>query len=77
MASEKINPPWDPETVDNLNEFQKRGAMHPFTCPRREEIDHDDEGLLTAFPEGWLCWQCGYRQYWAHAFMADRGWLKP
>ena len=71
--TDKIRPPWTPEQVAALNEFQRRGGMHPFTCVC------NSNKILLATGKGWLCPSgCGYTQDWAHAFMADPGaWPKP
>jgi hypothetical protein len=63
--------PWSDDQVDNLNRYQRAGLFHPFTCGRRD--DHrDDPGVLVAERDGWHCPAagCGYRQTWAHPFMA-------
>jgi hypothetical protein len=49
-----------------LNQFQRLQNVHPFTCG--ENFNHEP---LVAGPHGWLCIDCGYRQGWAHASMAD------
>lgn len=78
--TDKIRPPWTPEQVAALNEFQRRGGMHPFTCGG----DHaPGSPSLIAREGGWHCPQpygepCDYTQDWAHAFMADPGaWPQP
>jgi DNA polymerase III delta prime subunit len=122
------------EQVKNLNEFQKNGKFHPFTCGgktdtckrhsaynlRREKeaefkqhdvswlreevrkIDNDvykadtcldwqlvnilvsqdipysdeNEGILIATTDGWVC-PCGeYKQDWAHDFMSKNDSVK-
>lgn len=72
---EKSIPPWDEETLKNLNDFQQSGFMHPFTC----SIDSNHGlGYLWATPRGWVCTdltlKCEYTQNWAHTFMADGSW---
>jgi len=68
-----IRAPWTPAQVATLNEFQRRGGVHPFTCGG----DHaPGSPVLVAREDGWHCPQpygepCDYRQDWAHAFMAD------
>lgn len=64
--SGRIHAPWPVETAAALNEFQRRGEFHPFTCA----VD-SRHGSLLATTEGWVCPlpECDYRQYWAHAFM--------
>jgi hypothetical protein len=63
----KIYPPWNVITVNNLNAYQWRSGMHPFTC------ENDSSHVLVATSAGWICPTgfCGYNQRWAHAFMAD------
>lgn len=61
---ERIEPPWDAETVDALNGYQAAGVGHPFTCPRCP-----GSPSLVATPGGWCCRGCDYTQQWAHAFM--------
>jgi len=129
-----INAPFTEEQVNNLNDYQKSGMFHPFTCCSHESsttckrrlsnearykkeqeylkqdiewlkqevgkinadyaidvyaidwknwqlanilaaIDipftNENEGLLVATTEGWVC-PCGeYKQDWAHEFMAN------
>lgn len=74
-----ILPPWTPEQVEALNRFQRYPAYHPFTCGgdrmdaghRAYQAEHGgDFGQLVATTEGWRCPVCGYRQDWAHEFMA-------
>ena len=64
------------EQVKSLNEYQKNGFMHPFTCGgRRTDEKHlDGEGLLVATVDGWICPYCDYTQDWAHGFMMDWSW---
>ena len=68
--TDKIHAPWTPEQVAALNRFQQYGGMHPFTCGRDH---HGTNVVLMARPDGWHCSDpaCGYRQDWAHAFMAN------
>lgn len=62
--SEIIQTPWTMEQVDALNNFQRSGVMHGFTCG-------ECRALLLATPSGWICSNDNYRQHWAHDFMAD------
>lgn len=73
-ASTKIQAPFNKEQVRSLNQFQKSGRMHPFTCPR---VHHEDTVVLSAATSGWWCPEkgCTYKQNWAHAFMADGSFL--
>ena len=77
-----VKAPFTPEQVENLNEYQKLGKWHPFTCCSPEDISEcqrrsgENEGLLVASEEGWTC-PCGkYKQDWCHQFMTDVKTLK-
>jgi hypothetical protein len=91
-----MNALFSEEQVNNLNEFQTLGKVHPFTCcggdnvpeckrnmsynRRRngEEVPYSDEneGVLIATKNGWVC-PCGkYTQNWAHDFMTQNQKLK-
>lgn len=52
------------DEVKSLNEFQKSGIMHPFTCGK---CSND----LIATTDGWKCEdeKCDYVQDWAHDWM--------
>lgn len=63
----RVDAPWSIEQTNNLNRFQKSGLWHEFTCAR----DHSGERRLIAQTDGWRCPVCGYRQTWAHPFMAE------
>ncbi len=78
----KIEAPFTPEQVTALNAWQNNGAVHPFTCGgnrgdyahKKYQFEHPDQdfGQLVATSEGWICPVpgCGYKQSWAHNFMA-------
>jgi hypothetical protein len=71
--SDKIRPPWTLEQVAALNEFQRRGGMHPFTCGGEHS---PGSPKLIAHVDGWHCSDpysegCDWTQDWAHAFMAN------
>lgn len=78
--TDMIRAPWTPEQVAALNEFQRRGGMHPFTCGGEHT---PGSPILVAREDGWHCSDpygegCDYRQDWANAFMADPStWPKP
>ena len=59
---EIIKAPFTEEQVKYLNEYQKSGRFHPFTCECRED--------LIATVNGWICSKCNYTQDWAHEFMS-------
>lgn len=75
-----IKAPFTPEQVTALNQQQRHGEFHPFTCGGdRGDAAHReyaaangdrDLGLLVATENGWRCPVCGYTQGWAHGFMA-------
>ena len=67
--SERVDAPFSEDQVRSLNEYQKSGVFHEFTCG----TDNCRE-ILIAEKDGWRCPVCGYRQYWAHPFMADWSW---
>jgi hypothetical protein len=77
----KLQAPFSAEQVERLNAFQKDTRFHPFTCGNdrsdaahvksASERNEYDTGILVATKEGWICPACGYRQYWAHGYMAD------
>jgi hypothetical protein len=82
-ASGRIMAPFTGEQVSALNQWQRDPRVHPFTCARdrmdemhrayADALGHHDSGILRATREGWLCPVCGYRQDWAHRFMAEAG----
>lgn len=72
MDQATLRAPFTEEQVASLNDFQRAGVMHEFTCRRRD--DHQGEGILRATVEGWVCDECDYTQSWAFSFMADRSW---
>ena len=56
---------WTDEQVAMLNERQRRGDLHPYTCPGDYDICENQRELI-ATPQGWVC-SCGqYRQGWSH-----------
>jgi hypothetical protein len=63
MRTDRIEPPWAESIVDALNEFQRAGAMHPFTCGQ------DSHHVLIATRDGWVCPYDDYTQKWAHLSM--------
>jgi hypothetical protein len=73
---ETIKTPFSPEQVEKLNQYQKEGKFHPFTCCSQDDKECErssgrGEGLLTATVDGWVC-PCGkYTQNWAHKFMSE------
>lgn len=71
-----IRAPWTDEEVHLLNLVQISTLTHPFTCPRRTHILHNEYngelGLLLATNDGWVCRDCSYTQDWAH-----KKWVDP
>jgi hypothetical protein len=69
----KVNAaPWSDDQVASLNAFQAAGVLHPFTCGGER-----CRAVLMAEADGWHCPAgCGYKQTWAHPFMADWSWKK-
>ena len=62
------------EEVKNLNEFQRSGAMHSFTCgAEKHDYEPGHRPDLLATTGGWVCPDphCDYTQDWAHDFMKD------
>jgi hypothetical protein len=75
----KLTAPFSADTIAKLNAWQQSGMFHPFTCGGdRSDAAHQayakehggDLGQLVATPNGWICPVCGYKQNWAHSFMA-------
>lgn len=64
------------EEVVSLNEFQRSGVFHPFTCGTKEKHGRGDAEELVATLDGWVCPSCDYTQNWAHEFMKDGSWKK-
>lgn len=72
-----VETPWTPEQVESLNAYQHAGMMHPFTCGDDACRAVTGGAALLATPSGWVCTRCTYRQFWAHAWMADWSWRGP
>lgn len=74
MKEGQIEAPFTKEQVEALNNYQNHGMFHPFTCCSHEGCERskrEDQGLLIATEEGWVC-PCGkWKQNWAHEFMAE------
>ena len=66
-----IYAPWDDETVEKLNRYQKAGAFHPYTCMC------PSSPKLTATREGWKCDRCDWFQEWAFAISLDERFQHP
>lgn len=64
--SDIIKAPFTDEQVRNLNEYQKLGFVHEFTCVNK----HEDR-TLVATNDGWICPSCDYKQNWCHTFMTN------
>jgi hypothetical protein len=70
------SPIWTEAEVNSLNNFQKCGIFHEFTCGTKEKHSKGDSDTLVATPHGWVCPSCDYTQKWAHGFMIDGSWLE-
>lgn len=57
---------WTRQQVTNLNDFQKSGCFHPFTCGKE-----DCRADLIATVNGWICVYDDYTQDWAYDFMLE------
>lgn len=72
MDNNTITAPFTEEQVERLNKYQNEGRFHPFTCCSHDGCkrgEREDEGILIATKDGWVC-PCGkYKQNWAHDFM--------
>lgn len=66
--AEMIKAPFDKSQCNSLNQYQKSGVMHEFTC--------EDGHRLVAWAGGWLCGErsCKNTQDWAWDWMADFSW---
>jgi hypothetical protein len=78
MTLERIRAPFTRAQVEALNNWQRCGWAHPFTCVDRGDRAHrayapqagrTEVGVLIATRIGWVCPVCGHRQDWAHEFM--------
>lgn len=63
--------PFTDEEVKSINDFQKSGVFHEFTCV---ESHPGLDRTLVAFQHGLDCPHCAYTQVWVHSWMADRSW---
>ena len=60
-----IHPPWDEQTVNDLNSYQTAGSFAPFFCQTK-----GCKSILRATERGFVCPEgCGYTQPWAHEWM--------
>lgn len=61
---------WSEEQIKELNDFQRKGEFHPYTCPGDNDCS---DRILIATENGWVC-SCGeYTQDWAHSFHFEDG----
>lgn len=61
--------PFAPEEAATLNDFQEAGVggnSRPYSCPRG--------GMLVAWPTGWECASCSYKQDWAYCYHLRGTW---
>lgn len=70
-----IYAPFSSTQVAALENWQRSGVVHPFTCPHRTDGAHEqrygDLGALVPETSGWFCPDCGYSQLWCHDFMLN------
>lgn len=72
--SDKIYTPFTDKEVRRLRAWQASSRVHPYTCPKRGEAKHrwseiaGDYGALLPTPDGLVCLDCDYVQYWAFDF---------
>ena len=54
------------DQVDKLNEYQKSGEFHPYTCGKCPSLGIQSNLIATIY--GWKCSRegCDYIQNWAH-----------
>ena len=74
--NDRIQAPFTEDQVKRLNEYQRDGRSHPYTCGgnrsdeahRRYAKEHGalDYGILVATVDGGVCPVCNYRQSWGH-----------
>lgn len=65
--ADRIWTPFTPLQVKRLNQWQDDDTKHEFTCG----LSSCGTTKLVATVKGWKCPKCGYRQNWAHKFMAE------
>lgn len=68
--SNYIVAPWSDDVIEGLNRYQVSGVCHPYTCGsgNRKDVRHsDNEGVLQATRNGWVCPFCDYKQKYALA----------
>jgi hypothetical protein len=76
-----LEAPFTQEQVDKINKWQNSWDYHPFTCCSPEEIEEclrankqgktfeENEGLLIATLDGFVCPCSKYTQDWCYEFM--------
>jgi hypothetical protein len=64
--------PFTDSEVVSINQYQRTGVFHPFTCGN----EHDGRHELYATAGCLRCPNCAWRQTWCHSFMADFSWEK-
>ncbi len=67
LIDDQVKAPFTKEEAEKLNQYQKLGFLHEFTCPNK----HPDRTLIAKEGEGWHCPHCDYTQNWAHLFMLN------
>ncbi len=75
-----IRTPWSDDDVELLNNYQMDGSGHPYTCENRgngsHAITNSETGMLVATRNGWICYDCDYRQDWAYLHTIDQQFEK-
>ncbi len=72
LIGDQVKAPFTKEEAEKLNQYQKLGFLHEFTCPNK----HPDRTLIAKEGAGWYCPHCDYTQNWAHAFMLEAEEIK-
>lgn len=69
-----VKAPFTQEQIDNINDYQKGGRFHPFTCMSYNNCKREENkwGELVATRDGLVC-PCGkYKQDWVHDMMTQK-----
>ena len=60
-----LDAPWTPDEVDAINRWQKKPAVHEFTCDQGHHVALIAETCKLTCPHP----GCLYTQTWVHDFM--------
>lgn len=58
---------WTEEQCRHLNAGQQDETHHPYTCG-----NNSNHRPLIATKQGWICYDCDYRQFWSHETGDDK-----